>query len=49
MPIKRDVKDEEKGAKHYEHLAKKFPKQRIALESMAKDEEKHEGMLKEMK
>ena len=43
-----DIKDEAKGAKHYEKMASKDSKDRIALKSMATDERKHEGMLKEM-
>lgn len=46
MTYKHDIKEEEKGAEHYEHLAKKNPKFRGTFKSMAKDEESHEAKLK---
>ena len=43
-----DILDEKKANPHYRELGKKDPKNKIAFESMAKDEKKHMEMLKEM-
>ena len=48
MTYKHDIEEEEKGAEHYEKMAKKHPKFKKAFKGMAKDEEKHEGKLKKM-
>ena len=48
MNYSADIKDEAEGAKHYEQMASKDRKDRIALKSMSVDERKHEEMLKEM-
>lgn len=43
-----DILDEKKAAPHYRALGKKDPKNKIAFDSMSKDEQKHMEMLKEM-
>lgn len=43
--VKRDIKEEERGEKHYERMAKKHPKSAKAFRSMAKDEERHHEKL----
>jgi rubrerythrin len=48
MSYKEDIKDEGKGHEHYEGEAKKKPTHAKAFKRMAKDEERHEGMLKKM-
>ncbi len=46
--VKLDIKDEIQGAKKYRKLAKKLPKQKIAITAMADDEQQHAGMLKKI-
>lgn len=48
MKYAHDIKEEEKGAEHYEALAKKNPRNRGTFNAMAKDEESHEAKLKRM-
>jgi len=43
-----DIKEEKEAAPHYREYAKKDPKNKIALNSMAVDETKHMNMLKQM-
>lgn len=46
--MKLDIKDEIQGAKKYRKLAKKLPRQKIAIQAMADDEQQHAGILKKI-
>lgn len=49
MPkLKEEIKDEKKGAKHYNALSKKDRDDAPKFKSMAKDEKKHKGMLEKI-
>lgn len=43
--FRKDIKEEDKGEKHYEAMAKKYPKGAKMFRKMARQEEHHEENL----
>jgi len=43
--FKRDIKEEDKGEKHYMKMSKKYPRASKTFKNMAKEEESHEEKL----
>lgn len=49
MSIKESIKDEKHDERKYRRMARKHPSEKIAIDSIATDENKHARMLKEIK